>query len=91
MKNTKKVKRINLNVPIYLLDEIDKLAENDNETRTEIFVKGAESEVEQRRRKKKLKEFLSRKGPIFNPKDNKEMFELGGAEWVRRLRQEGEG
>ena len=90
MKNTKKVKRINLNVPIYLLDEIDKLAENDNETRTDIFVKGAESEIEQRRRKKKLNEVLSRKEPIFNPKDYPEMYKLGGAEWVKRLRREGE-
>ena len=90
MKNTNKVKRINLNIPLYILKEIDAVAKNDNKTRTEIFIKGAEHELDERRRKQKLKEFLSRKEPIFNPKDNKEMFELGGAEWVRRLRQEGE-
>lgn len=88
MKDPNELKRINLNVPLYLLKEIDALAKNDNKTRTEIFVKGAENEVEERKRKKKLKEFLSRKEPVFNPKDNKEMFELGGTEWVRKLRQE---
>ena len=90
MRNFNKVKRINLNVPLYLLKEIDELAKKDNETRTDIFVKGAEQELEQRRRKKKLQQFLSRKEPIFNKKDNPEMFNLGGAEWTKRLRQEGE-
>ena len=90
MKNLNKIKRINLNVPLHLLKEIDAVAKNDNKTRTEIFVMGAAHELSEIRRKKKLKEFLSRKEPIFNPKDNKEMFELGGTEWVRRLRQEGE-
>ena len=90
MKNPNKVKRINLNVPLYLLKEIDELAKKSNETRTDIIVKGIHDEVEERRRKKKLNEFLSRKMPIFDPKKYKEMYKLGGTEWVKRLRQEGE-
>lgn len=90
MKNFNKVKRINLNVPLYLLKEIDELAKHDNETRTDIFVKGAEQELEERRRKKKLNDFLSRKKPILDPRKYPEIYRLGGTEWVKRLRQEGE-
>jgi len=90
MKNQDNVKRINLNVPLYLLKEIDEVAKKDNETRTDIFVKGAEQELEERKRKKKLNDFLARKKPVFNKKDNPEIFKLGGTEWIKRLRQEGE-
>lgn len=89
MKDPNKIKRINLNVPLYLLKEIDELAKKDNETRTDIFIDGAENEVQERKRKAKLKEFLSRKAPILDPKKYSEMYELGGTEWVKRLRQEG--
>lgn len=90
MKKSSNSKRINLYVPLYLLEEIDELTEDDNKTRTEIFVKGAEHEIENLKRMKKMDKFLSRKKPIFNEKDNPEMFKLGGTEWVKRLRQEGE-
>ena len=90
MKKSSNAKRINLYVPLYLLEEIDELAKDDNKTRTEIFVKGAELEIEHRRRQKKLDKFLARKEPLFNKKDNPEIFKLGGTEWVKRLRQEGE-
>ena len=90
MKNQDDVKRINLNVPLYLLKEIDEIAKKNNETRTEIFVKGAEQELEERKRKKKLNDFLIRKKPVFDPTRYPEMYKLGGTEWVKRLRQEGE-
>lgn len=89
MKDPNKVKRINFNMPLYLLKEIDELAKKSNETRTDIIIEGTENIVEERKRKEKLKTFLSRKTPILDPKKNKEMFELGGTEWVKRLRQEG--
>ena len=90
MKNRDNVKRINLNVPLYLLKEIDEIAKKNNETRTEIFVKGAEQELEERKRKKKLNNFLARKKPVFDPKKYPEIYKLGGTEWVKKLRQEGE-
>ena len=90
MKNQNKVKRINLNVPLHLLKEIDELAKKNGETRTDIIIKGIKDEVGERRRKKKLHKILSREKPIFNPKKYKEMYRLGGTEWVKRLRQEGE-
>ena len=90
MKKSSNAKRINLYVPIYLLEEIDELAKDDNKTRTEIFVKGAERELEHKKRQKKLDKFLARKTPILDPKKYKEIYKLGGTEWVKRLRQEGE-
>ena len=89
MKDPNKIKRINLNVPLYLLKEIDELAKKNNETRTDIFIEGVESKLQERKRKAKLKEFLSRKTPILDPKKYNEMYKLGGTEWVKRLRQEG--
>ncbi len=90
MKDPNELKRINLNVPLYLLREIDKLAKNDNKTRTEIFVKGAEHEIEEIKRKEKLTKFLARKEPVFNKKEYPEIYKLGGVNWVKKLRQEGE-
>ena len=90
MKKLNKVKRINLNIPIYILNEIDEIAEESHLTRTDIFVHGAQKEAEEIKRRKKLREVLQRKTPIFNPKDYPEIYKLGGTEWVKRLRQEGE-
>lgn len=90
MKHQNNVKRINLNVPLYLLKAIDEIAKKDNETRTEIFVKGAEQELEERKRKRKLNDFLTRTKPVLDPKKYPEMYKLGGTEWVKKLRQEGE-
>ena len=88
MKDPNKIKRINFNVPLYLLKEIDELAKKNNETRTDILIEGAESIVEKRKRNIKLNQFLANRKPIINSKDNPEIFELGTNEWVRRLRQE---
>ena len=90
MAKQEKIKRINLNMPIYILDEIDEQAEEENLTRTDVIINDLRSKREERKRKKILQEFLAREKPIFNPKDNKEIFELGTNEWVRRLRSEGE-
>lgn len=88
MKDPNKVKRINFNMPLYLLKEIDELAKKNNETRTDIIVRGAENETERVKRNIKLNQFLANRKPIINPKDNPEIFKLGTNEWVRRLRQE---
>ncbi len=90
MNNIKKIKRINLNVPLEILREVDKLAKDGNQTRTDVFVNGVLLELEEVRRKKKLKQFISQKKSILNQKDNKEMFELGGNEWVKKIREEWE-
>ena len=90
MAKQEKIKRINLNMPIYILDEIDEQAEEENLTRTDVIINDLRSKREERKRKKILQEFLARKKPIFNKKYNKEIFKLGGAEWVKRLREEGE-
>ena len=88
MKNQNKVKRINLNVPLYLLKEIDELAKKDNETRTDIIVEGTENIVEERKRKAKLNEFLNKRKKKSPPIFVKEVYELGTNEWVKRLREE---
>lgn len=88
-KLNKKVKRINLNVPLYLLKEVDKLAKEEDISRTDIFVTGLENELDNRRRRRNLDKFLASDKPLINPKDNPEIFELGANEWVRRLRAEG--
>ena len=88
MKNQNKVKRINLNVPLYLLKEIDELARKNGETRTDIIIKGIEDEVGERRRRQKLNEFLTNKKNNPPVKFIKEVYDLGTNEWVRKLRQE---
>ncbi len=88
-KSNKKIKRINLNVPLHLLKEVDKLAKEEDITRTDIFVTGLENELDNRRRRRNLDKFLASDKPIFTPEKNKEIFELGANEWVRRLRAEG--
>jgi metal-responsive CopG/Arc/MetJ family transcriptional regulator len=90
MKNEGKIKRININIPVYILDEIDTFVGNEAKTRTEIFVMGAKLELQRRKRQKKLHNFLSRDEAIFNKTDNREIFRLGTNEWVKKLRQEGE-
>ena len=90
MKNKDRIKRINLNIPIYILDEIDTFIGNEAKTRTEIFVIGAKREIQIRKRQNKLHDFLSRDEAILNKNDNKEIFRAGTNEWVKKLRQEGE-
>ena len=90
MKNKDKIKRINLNIPVYILDEIDTFVGKESKTRTEIFVTGAKLELQRRKKQKKLHDFLSTNEAVFNKNDNKEIFRLGTNEWVKQLRQEGE-
>lgn len=88
MKDPNKVKRINFNMPLYLLKEIDELAKKSNETRTDIIIEGTENIVEERKRKQKLNEFLNKRKKSSSPIFVKEVYELGANEWVRRLRSE---
>ncbi len=90
MKNKDKIKRININIPVYILDEIDTFVGNGAKTRTEIFVTGARLELQRRKKQKKLNDFLSRDEAVFNKNDNREIFRTGTNEWVKNLRQEGE-
>ena len=89
MKSKDKIKRININIPVYILDEFDTFVGNEAKTRTEIFVMGARLELQRRKKQKKLNDFLSRDEAVFNKTDNREIFRLGTNEWVKKLRQEG--